>query len=161
MIASNGSISSLFVGFMPSTTSPYICMKRLYESHAKRSLPVFFARPTTTLSLSPRFKIVSIIPGIDALAPERTETSNGFSTSPNLDFMSSSTPAIDFSTSFFRRATTSSLPFSKYSLQTSVVIVNPGGTGTPIKFISARLAPLPPKRFLISALPSACPFPKV
>ena len=35
------------------------------------------------------------------------------------------------------------------------------GTGTPIRFISARLAPLPPRRFLISALPSARPFPKV
>ena len=31
----------------------------------------------------PRFKIVSIIPGIEALAPERTETRSGFSLSPN------------------------------------------------------------------------------
>ena len=34
-------------------------------------------------SLRPRFRIVSIIPGIDALAPERTDTSSGFSRSPN------------------------------------------------------------------------------
>ena len=45
--------------------------------------------------------------------------------------------------------------------QTSVVIVKPGGTGIPNKFISARLAPLPPRRFLISALPSALPSPNV
>ena len=161
MIASNGSISSLLVGFIPNTTSPYICTKRRYESHAKRSFPVFLAKPSTTSSFKPRFRMVSIIPGIEARAPERTETSKGFSTSPNLDFISSSTPAMAFSTSALSRATTSSFPFSKYSLQTSVVIVKPGGTGTPIKFISAKLAPFPPRRFLISALPSAFPFPKV
>ena len=37
----------------------------------------------TTSSFNPRFNIVSIIPGIDALAPERTETNNGFSVLPN------------------------------------------------------------------------------
>ena len=45
--------------------------------------------------------------------------------------------------------------------QTSVVMVKPAGTGTPIRFISARLAPLPPSRFFISALPSAFPSPNV
>jgi hypothetical protein len=35
------------------------------------------------------------------------------------------------------------------------VIVKPGGTGTPNFAISARLAPLPPRRFFIVALPSA------
>ncbi|GAI51642.1 unnamed protein product, partial [marine sediment metagenome] len=34
-------------------------------------------------------------------------------------------------------------------------MVNPGGTGIPILDISARLAPLPPKVSLSSALPSA------
>ena len=35
MIASNGSISSLFTGLRPITTSPYICTKRRYESYTK------------------------------------------------------------------------------------------------------------------------------
>jgi hypothetical protein len=39
-------------------------------------------------------------------------------------------------------------------------MVKPGGTGRPMLVISARLAPLPPSRFFISARPSACPFPK-
>ena len=37
--------------------------------------------------------------------------------------------------------------------------VNPGGTGIPKIFISARFAPLPPSKFFISALPSALPSP--
>ena len=65
------------------------------------------------------------------------------------------------STSGLRSSTTFSLPNVKYSLQTSVVIVRPGGTGTPIKFISARFAPFPPSKFFMSALPSAFPLPKV
>ena len=38
--------------------------------------------------------------------------------------------------------------------QASVVIVNPGGTGRPMFVISARLAPLPPRRSFMSLLPS-------
>ena len=34
------------------------------------------------------------------------------------------------------------------------MMVNPGGTGRPIRAISARFAPLPPRRFLIDASPS-------
>ena len=37
-------------------------------------------------------------------------------------------------------------PSSRYALQASVVTVNPGGTGTPMRVISARLAPLPPSK---------------
>ncbi len=40
-------------------------------------------------------------------------------------------------------------------VQTSVVIVNPGGTGRPRLLISARFAPLPPSRFFMEASPSA------
>ena len=40
-------------------------------------------------------------------------------------------------------------------MQISVVRVNPGGTGKPIDAISARLAPLPPRRLFFSARPSA------
>ena len=101
------------------------------------------------------------MPGIDARAPERTLTNSGFDGLPNFEFIKSSMCLTLFVTSEVKVLTTASLPFSKYSLQTSVVIVNPGGTGTPIKFISARLAPLPPNKFLMSALPSAFPLPKV
>src|SRR5437016_7811704 len=45
-------------------------------------------------------------------------------------------------------------------LQTSVEIVNPGGTGRPALVISARPAPLPPRRSFIFRLPSAFPLPK-
>ena len=65
------------------TTLPSICIKRRYESHANLSLPVFSVSPTTDSSLSPRFRIVSIIPGIDATAPDLTETNKGFFASPN------------------------------------------------------------------------------
>ena len=43
----------------------------------------FLAIASTTSLFKPRFRIVSIIPGIDALAPERTDTSNGLAGFPN------------------------------------------------------------------------------
>jgi len=46
-------------------------------------------------------------------------------------------------------------PYCEYTEQSSVVIVNPGGTGMPILFISARPAPLPPSRFFMEESPSA------
>ena len=45
-------------------------------------------------------------------------------------------------------------------LQTSVEIVNPGGTGRPALVISARPEPLPPSRSFMCRLPSALPPPK-
>jgi hypothetical protein len=51
-------------------------------------------------------------------------------------------------------------PDSKYRLHASVEIVKPGGTGIPIAVISARFAPLPPKRSFILAEPSAWPLAK-
>ena len=51
-------------------------------------------------------------------------------------------------------------PFSLKKVQTSVVIVQPGGTGISKRAISARFAPFPPNRFFISALPSVMPGPK-
>ena len=98
------------------------------------------------------------MPGMEARAPERTETSSGFFASPKPRPTSSSTWAR-------WRATSRSRPggyflpwLSKY-VHTSVEIVNPGGTGKPSPAISARLAPLPPSRFFILALPSARPPP--
>ena len=112
MISSNGSMSVLLTGFIPKTTSPYICTKRRYESHTKRGLPVLATRPSTTLSLRPRLRMVSIIPGIEARAPERTETKSGFSTSPNLEFIRPSTCARAARTSSFSSSTICSLPTS-------------------------------------------------
>src|SRR5438552_17129902 len=45
-------------------------------------------------------------------------------------------------------------------LQTSVEMVNPGGTGRPALVISARPAPLPPRRSFMVRWPSAFPFAK-
>ena len=52
-------------------------MKRRYASSAKRVLPVRSARPFIVSSFRPRLRIVSIMPGIDARAPERTLTRSG------------------------------------------------------------------------------------
>jgi hypothetical protein len=61
---------------------PYMAMKRRYESKAKRWSPVWLARPSTERSLRPRFNTVSIIPGMENLAPERTDTKSGSSALP-------------------------------------------------------------------------------
>ena len=42
------------------------------------------ASATTLASLSPRLSTVSIIPGIENLAPERTDTNSGLVASPSL-----------------------------------------------------------------------------
>jgi hypothetical protein len=52
------------------------------------------------------------------------------------------------------------LSAAKYALHASVVIVNPGGTGSPAFVISATPAPLPPSSARIPALPSPLPFAK-
>ena len=41
------------------------------------------ASASTVWSFRPRLRIVSIMPGIESRAPERTETSSGFFRSPN------------------------------------------------------------------------------
>ena len=110
MISSNGSWSSFETGFMPSTTSPYICTKRRYESHAKRGLPVRFETASTAWSFMPRLRIVSIMPGIEARAPERTETSSGVCVSPNFMPVRRSMLCIAFSTSGRSISITACLP---------------------------------------------------
>ena len=60
----------------------YMLMKRRYESYATRS-SVWAARPRTDLSFNPRLRTVSIIPGIENLAPDRTLTSSGSAWSPS------------------------------------------------------------------------------
>ncbi len=130
---------------MSSTILPNICTKRRYESYANRSLAVCLASPFTETSLSPRFKTVSIIPGMENGAPERTETSSGSLSSPRVFAILCSRVARCSATS--SRSPSGSTSFAAMNaLHASVVIVNPGGTGRPRFVISARLAPLPPSR---------------
>jgi hypothetical protein len=99
------------------------------------------------------------LPGIDAGAPDRTETRSGFAVSPNFAPVCASTAASAASTSAASASGYRPSPCAITWRQTSVVIVNPGGTGSPSAAISARLAPLPPSRFLSRARPSAVPPP--
>ncbi len=138
-----------------STTSPYISTKRRRQSKAKRS-PERRARPATVREVRPRLRIVSIIPGMEERAPERTETRSGFSGSPNRLSVSCSSLSSADSTS--PRIASSEAPREK-SAHTEVSIVNPGGTGIPRAVISARPAPLPPRVSLPSPAPSATPLP--
>ena len=68
---------------MSHTIFPNISINRRYESHAKRGLPEVTASDWVTSGVIPTFNTVSIIPGIENFAPERTETNSGFSTPPN------------------------------------------------------------------------------
>jgi hypothetical protein len=68
---------------MSRTVLPNIWISRRYESQAKRSLPACLARPCTDSSFSPMLRTVSIIPGIENFAPERTDTSSGSSGAPS------------------------------------------------------------------------------
>ena len=79
---------------------PNMATNRRHASRAKRSLPVSRMRPSTVSGFSPRLRTVSIMPGMLKAAPERTDTSSGFSTSPN--------PLPVSSSSCFMCATTSS-----------------------------------------------------
>ena len=138
------------------TTSPYIWRKRRRQSSAKRS-PAAAARPLIVARFKPRFRIVSIIPGIEERAPERTETSSGLAASPKRLPVAASTFFSASATSRFR----SSWPASfAYPALTAASIVKPGGTGMPSAVISARPEPLPPRRSLPRPAPSAWPLPK-
>ena len=103
--------------------------------------------------------MVSIIPGIENLAPERTDTSSGFSADPSSPPVSLSSRrrcvSISFSTDVGTRR-----PRVLNNVQTPVETVKPGGTGSPAFVISARPAPLPPSRSRIERSPSALPPPK-
>ena len=65
------------------TISRYISRKRRRQSAANTGSPATMPSPAAVASLSPRSRIVSIIPGIDTGAPERTLTSKGLAGSPN------------------------------------------------------------------------------
>ena len=92
------------------------------------------------------------MPGIEITAPDRTDTSSGSLRSPRR-------LPDRFSSVARCSATCSSSPGGRpssrrYATQASVVIVNPSGTGRPMRVISARLAPFPPSSGRMSAVPS-------
>jgi len=99
--------------------------------------------PCAVSSLSPILRTVSIIPGMENLAPERQETNSGFSLSPKVLPVAFSI-VIRACSTWSHIPSGNTLPAARYALHASVVTIKPGGTGTPRRCMSARLAPLPP-----------------
>ena len=64
------------------TVFPNISIKRRYESQANRESPVIDSRVAATSFDMPTLRTVSIMPGIENFAPDRTETKSGFFGSP-------------------------------------------------------------------------------
>ena len=99
------------------------------------------------------------MPGIESRAPERTAKRSGLATLPKplprIFSMRVIESAICAPISFG-----SALPCALNQVQTSVVMVKPGGTGRPMRVISARFAPLPPSSAFILPSPSLRPSPK-
>ena len=102
---------------------------------------------------------VSIMPGMDTRAPDRTETRRGAFRSPKISPMAFSSFPRFFSTCFHMPGGNFPCRFVD-STQASVVMVKPGGTRIFRLVISARFDPFPPKRSFILADPSARPLPK-
>jgi len=98
--------------------------------------------------------MVSIMPGMEARAPERTDSSRGSAALPKVLPISCSTKATLCRTSASISRMACSLPCSVKAVQASVLMVNPEGTVMPRRHISARLAPFPPSRFFMEAAPS-------
>ena len=92
----------------------------------------------------PTFNTVSIIPGMECLAPDLTETKSGEVGSPN--FLPTTFSRFSKAVLICSFNAVGTTPVVRNSRQASVVIVKPGGTGNPICTISARLAPLPPSK---------------
>ncbi len=101
----------------------------------------------------PTLRTVSIIPGIETAAPERTETSSGS--------LRVAQPAAHGGLEGRQvlgdllGQPSGSAPCASQARQASVVMVKPGGTGRPSLVISARFAPLPPSRSAWSLPPCA------
>ncbi len=79
-----------------------------------------FSSPITVWSVRPRLSTVSIMPGIETRAPERTDTSSGFFASPNLRPSAFSMRATLF-------ATPSVEPFRILAVVVVIVIADAGG----------------------------------
>ena len=103
--------------------------------------------------------MVSIIPGMDTRAPERTDTRSGRSRSPKRASATCSSRS-RCSTICSQRPSGHLPPARREWTQAWVVTVKPGGTGMPRLVISASSQPFPPRRFRITDEPSARPAPK-
>ena len=97
--------------------------------------------------------MVSIMPGIENTAPDRTDTSSGSRPSPSR-LPTRCSRVARCSPIWSSRPTGCVPPLLSTAMQASVVTVKPSGTGRPIEVISARFAPLPPSSGRRSALPS-------
>jgi hypothetical protein len=129
-------------------------MNRRRHSSANSVSRATSPRPRVVSSFSPRSRIVSIIPGIDTGAPERTLTSSGSAESPNRRPTVSSTSAIAARISSSRP---SGQPSARNRRHVWVVMANPGGTGsTSSRAMTPRLAALPPTSALASSSDSPC-----
>ncbi len=95
-----------------------------------RVLPVALARATAAAASSPRFRTVSIIPGIETGAPDRTDTSNGLGPPPK-DRRVVASRAARWSRASAQAGLSGTRPYSWKSRQASVVMTKPGGTGRP------------------------------
>ena len=129
-----------------STTSPYISRKRRRQSSAKRSPDARREALARVVDVRPRFRIVSIIPGIEERAPDRTETSSGSLGSPKRLPGRLLEPRERLRRPRLRRRRGSRRASTRRRRPSS--IVKPGGTGMPSAVISARPEPLPPRRLL-------------
>ncbi len=94
---------------------------------------------------------MSIIPGIEIAAPDRTDTRSGSAGSPKRFPARSWSRATWSSTS--GQSPSGASPVRIVSRHASVVTVKPAGTGIPSAVISARPTPLPPSS---SRPPGAC-----
>lgn len=68
----------------PRTISLYMAWKRATSSAMNRVSPLALASATAASRPSPRSRIVSIIPGMEIGAPERTETNRGIGPLPKV-----------------------------------------------------------------------------
>jgi len=138
--------------------------KRRLVSWANRIEPPRRARAGREASVRPRSRTVSIIPGIDTAAPDRTETNKRDwcepkrgggptgSASASADSMAEMPSMISAQTS-----SGTAPPASRKSLHTVVATVKPGGTFTPMLAISQSPAPFPPSRSFMPMEPSEAP----
>ena len=88
-------------------------------------------------------RMVSSMPGMENFEPERQDTSRGLDREPKLRLLPCSIVEMAW-VIWSQRPGGNSSPASKKA-QASVVTVNPGGTGTPRRVMSARYAPFPPR----------------
>jgi hypothetical protein len=137
---------------MPSTTLEYICTKRRYESRAKRSSPLSDGQRGGGLVVEPQVEDGVHHPrhrhrGPGAhrhqqRPPAPAERLSGGLLQPVQRRVHLGGERVGVA------------PVRMKWRQHSVVMVKPGGTGTPMRAISASPAPLPPSSSFISPLPS-------